>query len=278
MLLFFSIYAFLIALLVGSFLNVIIARMPEDQSVISPPSHCPACGNNIRPYDNIPVLSWLILGGKCRDCNTSISFVYPAIELFTGCLGYLVFAHYIQDLSDLTWANAAGVTYMFSFVAILIAVTYIDIRHYIIPDQLSIYTTPFAIVAMAGLDYLGFEGAISVKESIIGSVFGGGVLGGVALLWWLIRGIEGMGMGDVKLLLLIGAVLGPWPAIPFVLFVSAMLAVGFMLPIQLLQGGGMSKALPYGPFLAWASILYILHGHEIMSLWLPGYEAVFLQI
>ena len=125
---------------------------------------------------------------------------------------------------------------------------------------------------------VGFEGAISVKESIIGSVFGGGILGGVALLWWFIRRIEGMGMGDIKLLLLIGAVLGPWPAIPFVLFVSAMLAVAFMIPIQLLQGGGMSKALPYGPFLAWASVLYILHGHAIMTLWLPGYEAIFLQI
>ena len=104
----------------------------------------------------------------------------------------------------------------------------------------------------------------------IGSVLGAGILGGIAFLWWVIRRVEGMGMGDVKLLLLIGAVLGPWPAIPFVLFVSSVLAVSFMLPIQLIQGGGVSKALPYGPFLAWSSVLYILHGHEIMKLWLPG--------
>lgn len=278
MLLLFTIYAVVIALLIGSFLNVVIARMPEDQSVVSPPSHCPACGTNIRPYDNIPIVSWLILGGKCRDCKTPISFVYPAIELFTGCLGYLIFSHYIQHVSDLTWENAAGVVYMFSFVAILIAITYIDIRHYIIPDQLSIYATPFAILGMMVLDDMGFSGAISVQESIIGSVLGGGILGMVALLWWLLRRVEGMGMGDVKLLLLIGAVLGPWPAIPFVLFMSSILAVLCMLPMYIFQGGGMSRALPYGPFLAWASVLYILHGPELMRLWLPGYEAIFLQL
>ncbi len=252
--------------------------MPEDRSIVQPPSHCPACGNNVRPYDNIPILSWLILRGKCRDCKTPISFVYPAIELFTGCMGYLIFSHYIQDTSDLTFENAWGVIYMFGFVAILIAVTYIDLRHYIIPDQLSIYATPFAILGMFGLDYIGFSGAISVQESIIGSVLGAGILGGVALLWWIVRRVEGMGMGDVKLLLLIGSVLGPWPAIPFVLFVSSMLAVSVMLPIQLFKGGGLSRALPYGPFLAWASVLYILHGPQLMRLWLPGYEAIFLQL
>ena len=277
MLIFFTVYAVVIALLIGSFLNVVIARMPEDQSVVSPPSHCPACGTNIRPYDNIPLVSWLVLRGKCRDCQTSISFVYPAIELFTGCLGYLIFSHYIDHVSDLTWENAAGVIYMFSFIAILIAITYIDIRHYIIPDQLSIYATPFAIIGMMALDEMGFSGAISVQESIIGSVLGGGILGMVALIWWIIRRVEGMGMGDVKLLLLIGAVLGPWPGIPFVLFLSSMLAIACMLPIYFVQGGSMSRALPYGPFLAWASVLYILHGPELMKLWLPGYEAIFLQ-
>ncbi len=274
----FSIYALVIGLLVGSFLNVVIARVPEDRSIAFPSSHCPCCGANIRPYDNIPVLSWVLLKGACRDCRSPISSLYPAIELLTGIAAVLIFLKFIPTVMELSWANGAAAIYYFSFTAILIAITYIDIRHYIIPDQLSIYAVPFAILGMVGLKSAGFTAALSWKASVVGATLGGGILLAAAGIWWLLRRTEGMGMGDVKLLALIGAVLGPWPALFFVLFASSVLALFVILPLRILQGGNYQHALPYGPFLAAASFLWVLHGPELMRLWLPGYEAIFFAL
>ena len=153
----FSLVALLFGLLVGSFLNVVICRLPEDRSIVFPASHCPTCGSTIRPYDNIPVISWLLLRGKCRDCKSSISSLYPTIELLTGMLAWLWFLRVFDDPSDLVRVEKIlGFLCYFAFIAALIAESYIDIRHYIIPDQLSIYAVPFAVAAMATLSHLGF--------------------------------------------------------------------------------------------------------------------------
>ena len=271
---FFAIFAFLFGLLIGSFLNVVIARLPEDRSIVYPGSHCPECGADIRPHDNIPVISWLILGGKCRDCKTPISSLYPTVELLTGILAWLWFRHTFQTPADLENPGkiAAFFVYFF-FIAALIAESYIDIRHYIIPDQLSIYAVPFAVLAMFLLHHLGYH-SISWKVSVLGAFFGGGLLGFVALSWWVIRRTEGMGLGDIKLLAFIGAMFGPWPALFFVLVISSLLATLVVL-LGLFWGRGFRMALPYGPFLALASIIWLFHGYVIADYWLPGWELLF---
>ena len=268
----FSIFALLFGLLVGSFLNVVICRLPEDRSIVFPASHCPSCGTNIRPYDNIPVLSWLLLRGKCRDCKSPISSLYPTIEMLTGVLAWLWYMQVFQNPSDLgKIENILGFLFYFAFIAALIAESYIDIRHYIIPDQLSIYAVPFAILGMAGLSHLGFAQAISWQESILGAFFGGGSLAAIAFLWRIIRRYEGMGFGDVKLLALIGAMLGTWPALFFVIIISSISASVLVL-LGTLWGRGLRVAIPYGPFLALASVVWLLHGPQMADYWLPGWR------
>ena len=157
----------------------------------------------------------------------------------------------------------------------MVAQTFIDIRYYIIPDQLSIYLCPFAIGGMAWLYSLGHPSALSWQQSIMGALLGGGGLTLVAGLWWLVRRYEGMGWGDVKLLALIGAMLGPWPAVPLVLVISSLLAVLIGAPIGVLQGKGLRTAMPFGPFLAIGAIIWMLHGVSIANYWLPGWDLLF---
>jgi len=265
----FAIFAFVFGAMVGSFLNVVIGRMPEGKSVVYPGSHCPHCQSPIRPYDNVPILAWFWLRARCRDCHTPISSLYPTIELMCGLLALLLYRHIFVDYGDLILGNLLAFFVYFAFIAALVAESFIDIRYYIIPDALSIYAAPFAIVAMWGLGYFPSDWGITWQESVLGAFFGGGSLALVAGLWWLIRRYEGMGWGDVKLLLLIGAVLGPWPALPFVFMFSATSAIFLGIPIALLQGRGLRMALPFGPFLALASIVWLFHGPDLMHLWLP---------
>jgi leader peptidase (prepilin peptidase)/N-methyltransferase len=270
----YAVMALVFGLLVGSFLNVCISRMPEDRSVVHPPSHCPSCGHGIRPYDNIPVVSWLLLRGRCRDCGTAISSLYPTIELLTGLLAWLLFRRILPDPAHLDLAHAAGFLFTFSIAAMLLAQSYIDLKHYIIPDELSIYAVPYAVAAAAGLTWLGYPDALTWRASVLGAFFGGGLLLSLALFWKLVRRIDSMGMGDIKLLALIGAALGPWPALPFVMFGSAFLTLLIGLPIGRLAGRGWNFALPYGPFLGLASILWMLHGPELVGRYYPGWEQV----
>ena len=268
-------FAFLLGLLVGSFLNVCIARMPEDRSVVSPPSHCPACGHGIRPHDNIPVFSWLVLlRGKCRDCGTKISSLYPTIELLTGVIAWLLFRSIVPEPAQLDLAHGAAFLFAFSIAALMITQSFIDLKHFIIPDELSIYAVPYAIAAAVGLTWLGYPEALSWRASVLGAFFGGGFLLCIAMLWRLIRGMESMGMGDVKLLALIGAALGPWPALPVVMFGSAFLALFIGIPANRLAGRGWNMALPYGPFLGLATIIWMLHGPELVSRYYPAMNIV----
>ena len=264
-------FAFVFGLMVGSFLNVVIARVPEERSIVYPGSHCPCCGNDIRPVDNIPVVSWALLRGQCRDCQSPISSLYPTIELLTGLLALLLYRQMFTDVLDLSLGNLLAFFLYFAFFSALIAESFIDIKHYIIPDSLSIYAAPVAIVGMVVLEKTGADWGIHWTESVLGAMFGGGTLAAVALLWWLIRRYEGMGWGDVKLLLLIGAMTGPWPALPFVFLCSASAAVLVGVPIGLLKGKGWRYAMPFGPFLAMASIIWIIHEKTIVTHWFALY-------
>jgi len=268
-----EIYALLIGLAVGSFLNVCIARMPEDRSVVRPRSHCPACGEGIRPYDNIPILSWVWLRARCRACGVSISALYPMIELLTGLLFWLLFHRAIAGPSELDAAHIVGFIGLATFASMMVAMTFIDLRHYIIPDEFSIYAVPVGLGFAWAVDALGGASSIwanGLAGGVLGAAVGGGSLALVMGLYWLVRREEGMGMGDVKLLALMGAFFGAAPAIPFIIVVASFAGACVGLPLALIGNKGLRVAMPFGPFLAFASMLYVLHGPEIIARFFPG--------
>lgn len=268
----------LLGLCVGSFLNVCIARMPEDRSVVSPGSHCPACGSAIRPWDNIPLLSWLILRARCRDCGIKISALYPAIELLTGLVFWLVFRRVVPDAMALDAGHLVAAGLLCAFSAMLIGLTFIDLRHYIIPDEFSIYAAPLGIFGFWGVAALGVDpvvGATGWQDAVVGAFIGGGVLAAIMGAYWLVRREEGMGMGDVKLVAMMGAFLGAAPAVPFILVLASMIGAVVGVGLVLFGGKGLKTAVPFGPFLALAAMIYVLHGPELVVRHLPGFALMF---
>jgi leader peptidase (prepilin peptidase) / N-methyltransferase len=270
--------ALVLGLLIGSFLNVCIARMPEDRSIVRPASHCPACGSGIRPWDNIPVLSWLLLRAKCRDCGTGISVLYPIIELMTGLVFWLVFRRMVPDVLAFSAGHFVAAGLLMAFSAMLIALSFIDLRHYIIPDEFSIYAAPLGILGFWAVAELGVHpvvGASGWQDASVGAFLGSGFLLSIMGLYWLVRRQEGMGMGDVKLLAMMGAFLGAAPAVPFILVVASMMGAVVGVALVLFGGRGLKTAVPFGPFLALAAMIYVLHGPELVRAHLPGFALIF---
>jgi leader peptidase (prepilin peptidase)/N-methyltransferase len=243
-----QILAFIFGACIGSFLNVCIYRLPVSKSIVYPGSSCPSCGNLIRFYDNIPILSYLWLKGRCRYCNAPIAIRYPLVELMGGlfCLG--VFLRY-----GLTFQ--AAVYYV--FIAILIVITFIDIDHRIIPDYLSLPGIPIFFLASFGIPTLTFW------DALIGILAGGGSLFLVAWTYHLITKKEGMGGGDIKLLAMIGALIG-WKGVLFTIFVSSAVGTLSGVTIMLLTRQNMKLAVPFGPFLAIGAIAYIFFGPQLI--------------
>jgi leader peptidase (prepilin peptidase)/N-methyltransferase len=243
---------FLFGAILGSFINVCIYRLPKEQSILYPPSHCPHCGNSIRFYDNIPIVSYFILAGKCRRCKEPISFRYPVVEGLSGLLSVALFLKY-------------GITVQFflflAFTSSLLIITFIDFDYQIIPDIISIPGIFFGIGASF------FIPLTSWVESLIGILSGGGLLLLVAIGYKWLTGREGMGGGDVKLLAMIGAWLG-WKAIPFVLLSSSMIGVIIGGGAGLIARKGFKSKIPFGPFLSLASIIYIFFGQELITWYL----------
>jgi leader peptidase (prepilin peptidase)/N-methyltransferase len=269
-----QVFAGLLGLCVGSFMNVCIARMPQDRSVVRPASHCPSCGHGIRPIDNVPLLSWLWLRGKCRDCQTRISVLYPLIELLTGLLFWLVFQRLVPSPVALDAGHLVAWAVMSLFAAMLVGVTFIDIRHFIIPDEFSVYAIPLGIGSVVAVHALGVAPpvmAASWKDAVLGAAVGGGVLMAIMGAYWLIRREAGMGLGDVKLVAMMGAFLGALPAVPFILITASMLGAMVGVPMAILGRRGLRLALPFGPFLALAAMIYLLHGPEIVARHFPGF-------
>jgi leader peptidase (prepilin peptidase) / N-methyltransferase len=206
----------LFGLLIGSFLNVVIYRLPRGQSLVTPPSTCPGCGTRIRPIDNVPVLSWLMLGGKCHQCGAPISIQYPLVELVTGALFLLV-----------AWVTPAGplLAARLLLVVILIVLFAIDLHHQILPN---VITLPGIVIGFL----FSLVGTPGWANSLIGIALGGGLLYGIAAGYYLVRREEGLGMGDVKMLAMIGAFLG-WKAVLVTLLVGDPLVTwysGFFVP------------------------------------------------
>ena len=226
-----ALFAFVFGAVVGSFLNVCIYRMPLDQSVVSPGSRCVGCGTAIRWYDNIPVISWLLLRGRCRFCQAPFSFRYPLVELITAVLSLLLFMKY--GLSP-----SYGV--MFLFCAALIVITFIDFDHQIIPDELSL---PGIVLGFLSSFFLPEPGWIS---SLLGAVAGWGSLALIFYGYLWLTGREGMGGGDAKLLAMMGAFLG-LQAIPFIIFASSLVGTVAGLSIMAVQRKDRHLAIPFGP-------------------------------
>lgn len=244
--------AFIFGAVVGSFLNVCIYRMPLEQSVVSPGSRCMGCGTSIRWYDNIPVVSWLVLRGRCRSCGAPFSVRYPLVELLTALLATLLILKF-----GLTLRFAI----MFVFCAALVVVTFIDFDHQIIPDEIS----------LSGIG-LGFVSSFFLPEhgwlsSLLGIVAGWGLLALVFYGYLWLTGREGMGGGDAKLLAMMGAFLG-LQAVPFIIFASSLVGTVAGLSIMAIQRKDRHLAIPFGPYLALGAVLYIFIGPQIIRWYL----------
>jgi len=269
-----QLFALVLGLCLGSFLNVCIARMPDDRSVVSPPSHCPHCGSGIAWYDNIPILSWLILRAKCRACGNGIAATYPLIEATTGLLVLLVWRQAIPGVELLDAAHVALFVYHTTFVCMLIGLTFIDLEHYIIPDEFSIYAVPVGVLGALGIGFLAPDLAPSWQQALIGAAVGGGFLLAVAGIYWLIRREEGIGFGDVKLLAMIGSFLGAFPALFLVMLLSSI--VGSIVGIAhiIFQGRGLRTAIPFGPFLAIGALITLFFGDVLVRFLLLGLPGI----
>jgi leader peptidase (prepilin peptidase)/N-methyltransferase len=252
-------YAFATGAIVGSFLNVVIHRYPREESIVFPASHCPHCNTAIKWYDNIPVLSFLILRAKCRACGGPISWRYPLVELANGLFYLAIFQR---------TGPAVAFVLLAAFVSMTIALVYIDADIQILPDVIDL---PGIVVGIAcgflalGLRYPSMTLATSWQDSLIGAATGGGIFIAIIGIYWLVRRVEGMGQGDIKMMAMIGALLG-WRAVPAVLLVASISGAMVGIPLAMRSERGMQVALPFGVFLGFAALVVLFFG-PTLSAW-----------
>ncbi len=235
-------------LIIGSFLNVCIYRIPRDESIIVPGSRCPKCGAKINPWDNIPILSYVVLKGKCRNCKARISPRYPLIEAITALLALGLLYRFGATLDFAIY---------FIWVCALVVVTFIDIDHQIIPDRISISGILIGLVVIYWLP-------VSYKEALIGLVLGGGILMGVVYGYFFITGKQGMGGGDVKLLAMIGVFIG-WKGVLFTILISSAIGSVVGLTWIVLTHKDTRSPIPFGPFLSLGAIIYLFWGGAVID-------------
>jgi len=237
---------------VGSFLNVVILRLPkEGASIVFPASHCPRCQHPLAWYENIPLFSFVALRGRCRSCRVAISWQYPLVELAMAILSVLVVYRFGLRLESL---------FYFLFCAALLVIIFIDIHHQIIPDQISL---PGIVIGFVGSF---FVHTVTWQQSGLGILLGGGLLYAIAYGYYAMTGRDGMGGGDIKLLAMIGAFLG-WQSLLFVVLASSMggSVVGVVAMLKQKKGG--LTRIPFGPFLALAALAYLFLQEQINLLW-----------
>ena len=237
-------------LVLGSFLNVVIHRLPRGMSLLRPRSHCPACGAPVCWYDNVPVLSFLALGGRCRACRAAISPRYPLVELATGILLALVVVRFGVTLVGVEAAV---------LVLLLVPLALIDLEHHLLPDAL---TLP-GIVAGAAFSAAG--GLVSWRTALLGAVVGGAVPYLVIVVYRLVRGVEGMGLGDVKLLAMAGAFLG-WQGVLLTLGIGSCVGAAVGLALIACGRAGRDTELPFGVFLSAAALVVLFFAPELLHL------------
>ncbi|MDZ7816497.1 MAG: prepilin peptidase [Planctomycetota bacterium] len=264
---------------IGSFLNVVIYRLPQQKSLVTPPSTCPSCGMRIHFYDNIPLLSYIFLAGKCRHCKKSISLRYPSVEFLTALLFILIYAVDVIGMGYSGEPNGlvVGIIHMV-FVAVLVAITFIDFDHRIIPDELSLGGSVAALVLVTALpdklapllsftsDWDGWQlYAAGALTGLAGGVAGAGITWLTGFFGKLAFKKDAMGFGDVKLMLMIGILLG-WKAVIIVFFMAPFFGLMVALPRYAIKK---DSYIAYGPFLSIAAVAYILFS-EYIDAWLKN--------
>ncbi len=265
-----GVYVFCFGLVIGSFLNVCILRIPEHKSIVAPPSACPKCSVRIRPYDNIPVVSWLILGGKCRSCKAKISPMYPLVELLTGLLFLACYFAFGLTAEALKWAV---------FSALMIVLVFTDLRERILPDVVNY--SGFVLALLFSFFTLPADGtagwilrkafafsppipAQSLFDALLGAAVGSGLLWLVSEAYFRLRGREGMGLGDVKMMLMAGAFLGAKRTLLTILagsVLGSILGIAFIL-VRRKQS---DYELPFGTFLGMAAVLVMFFGTPLVN-------------
>jgi leader peptidase (prepilin peptidase)/N-methyltransferase len=249
-----------LGLMVGSFLNVCIGRLPAGMSIVSPPSRCPSCGTQLAWRDNVPVLSWIWLGGKCRTCRVPISPRYPIVELATAVVfvlqGVTLDASPLQD-----GAAMIALASRLVFSALLVALLATDLETFRLPNPL----TYFGIVAGIVFSLFGPPGIVS---SLLGAAIGAGVLFAIRQAWLMARGVDALGLGDVKMLAMIGAFLG-WPHVWVVLLFSSVVGAIVGVGLAIAGRGTMQSKLPFGVFLSLAALVSSLWGQRFID-WYIG--------
>jgi leader peptidase (prepilin peptidase)/N-methyltransferase len=262
-------------LIFGSFLNVCIYRLPRRESIVFPGSHCPKCGKPVRPFDNIPVLSYLVLAGKCRSCRTSISLQYPVVEALAG--GAFLACALRWDVAPPTFVNSI-------LLAVIIALVFIDYHHQILPNILTlpglilgITLSPLQAPAyfqdplsreIASLLSADPERFLPWAGSALGALLGGGLLYVVAALYQLLRKRQGLGMGDVKMMAMVGAFLG-WPIALLTIFAGSFLGSLVGIALVLFGGRTLQTKLAFGTFLGAAAAASLFCGLPIIR-WYSG--------
>ncbi len=248
----FYIIVFVFGSAIGSFLNVCIYRMPRNMSIIAPASRCPSCNTPIRPYDNIPVLSYILLRGKCRVCTAGISLRYPAVEFLNAALYALVLWRF-----GLEWYTPA----YFIFCSVLVVITFIDLDFQIIPDRITLPGIGIGLIAGAFLmpDPFVRYALLGLKASIIGFLAGGGLFYAIAVLS---RG--GMGGGDIKMMAMVGALMG-WKSVLLTTFLGSLTGAVIGIFLMIFKGKGRKTKIPFGPFLGLGSLITLFFGQEIFN-------------
>jgi len=265
-----DLFFILFGLIIGSFLNVCIARLPADESVVLPNSRCPKCDKAIKPYDNIPVVSYLLLRGKCRFCKEPISWQYPAVEVLTALSFWATYAVVGFQLKTVV---------LLIFFSAIVVLIFIDLNHRILPDVITLRGTSVGLLLslLAPVEdgtarfLSGLLGSpirhpilLSFFDSLVGALVCGGFLWGVAEIYYRIRKIEGLGFGDIKLMAMVGAFLGVKLALLTIMLGSFMGAVIGLAYIKFAGKDGQYE-LPFGSFLGVAAIIAGLRGAQVIG-------------
>jgi leader peptidase (prepilin peptidase)/N-methyltransferase len=245
-------YASLLGLITGSYLNVVIHRLPRGVSTVLPVSRCPSCGERIRPYDNIPLLSFLILRGRCRHCGAPIAWRYPMVEAATGALFLACFLRF-----GATWSALVAAL----FGCMMIALALIDLEHFILPDRITLPGIALGLLAQPLVEWAG------LRSALVGAAAGAGIILVMNAIWQALRGVQGFGLGDVKMLAMIGAFLG-LAGMVVTLFLAALL--GSITGLALMTRGRihLQSRLPFGFFLSIGALAALFCGRGVVDWYL----------
>lgn len=254
--LYFTIFVF--GAVIGSFLNVCIYRVPQGKSVVTPPSACPSCGKHIRFYDNIPILSYIILRGRCRNCGAGFSARYPFVEFLNASL-------YLAVLNRFGGASLWVLLVYFLFVSTLLVIFFIDLDHQIIPNSITYPGMPLALILGSTIlpDPFLRENLLGLRDSAIGFLAGGGFFYVVAVSGKAILKKDAMGGGDIKMMAMTGGLLG-WKGVMLTTFAGSLLGSIIGVALIITKGRELGSKIPFGPYLALGALVSLLWGEDIL--------------